>query len=138
MKNYINSFLIPYENEAFISRIRINIPGLHNLSNIMGAILTCRELGLSFEQIINTLPKLSTPKRRFEFLGSWKSRYVFDDYAHHPSEIQATLSMAKSIINSQTNLKIINTLFSLRHQLKKSLLIKLLPKNEKFFFFLKQ
>jgi UDP-N-acetylmuramate--alanine ligase len=76
------------------------MPGLHNLSNAMAAIAACRLEGLTFNQIEKGLTDLQPPGRRFDFRGSWKGRHVVDDYAHHPSEVRATLSMARLMISS--------------------------------------
>ena len=89
-----------YENEKLIDQIKIPIPGLHNLSNLLGSIAACRLAGLEFREIYTCINKIKTPQRRFEFRGMWNGRYIVDDYAHHPTEIKATLSMAKLMIDS--------------------------------------
>ena len=90
-----------YENGNFIEQITIPIPGLHNLSNSIGAIAACRAEGMPFEKIKKGLSLLKAPKRRFEFRGIWKDRLIVDDYAHHPSEIRATVDLAKVIIETK-------------------------------------
>ncbi len=89
-----------YEKNELIGRITLPMPGLHNLSNAMAAIAACRLEGLTFNQIEKGLTDLQPPGRRFDFRGSWKGRHVVDDYAHHPSEVRATLSMARLMISS--------------------------------------
>jgi len=84
-----------------MGQITLPMPGLHNLSNAMAAIAACRmEAGLSFEQLKQGLADLQPPGRRFDFRGSWKDRQIVDDYAHHPSEVRATLAMARLMVTS--------------------------------------
>ncbi|MFL0730013.1 MAG: UDP-N-acetylmuramate--L-alanine ligase [Prochlorococcus sp.] len=90
-----------YEQGELIGQITLPMPGLHNLSNAMAAIAACRlEAGLSFEQLKQGLADLQPPGRRFDFRGSWENRQIVDDYAHHPSEVRATLAMARLMVNS--------------------------------------
>ncbi len=90
-----------YEQETFISEITIPIPGIHNLSNAIGAIAGCRIAGIPFKKIKNILCKMTAPERRFEIKGIWDNKIIIDDYAHHPSEIRATISMARLMIESK-------------------------------------
>ncbi len=89
-----------YEKGLKIGQITLPIPGLHNLSNAISAIAACRLKGIPYEILEKNISYLKTPGRRFEFRGIWKGRQVFDDYAHHPSEVNATLKMARLIIES--------------------------------------
>ncbi len=93
-----------YENEEFIGRITIPLPGLHNLSNALGAIAICRKAGIKFDQLKEFLTQINTPKRRFDFKGIWEGKQIIDDYAHHPSEIKATISMARLMINKNESI----------------------------------
>ncbi len=93
-----------YEKGTFMDEIKIPIPGIHNLSNSMGAIAAIRSAGINFIEIKECLKHLKSPKRRFEFKGSWEGRQLIDDYAHHPSEIRETISMARLIINSKASI----------------------------------
>ncbi len=90
-----------YEKGELIDKITISIPGLHNLNNTVAAIAACRTYGLSFLQIKKELCKLESPKRRFEFKGVWNNRQIVDDYAHHPTEVRETISMARLLMNSK-------------------------------------
>ncbi len=90
-----------YESGKLIDKIKINIPGLHNLNNAIGAIAACRISGINFSEIKNKLHLLKTPKRRFEFKGIWNERQVVEDYAHHPNEVKETISMARLIVNKK-------------------------------------
>ena len=90
-----DKFIVNYfERGVFIDQIEILIPGVLNLSNTIGAIGACRILGISFKEIKNSLHLLKTPARRFELKGTWKGRQIIDDYAHHPTEIDATIEIA--------------------------------------------
>jgi len=97
-----------YENGDFIDTLTIPVPGLHNLSNITAAIAASRMIGVSFKEIKKNIKSLELPKKRFEFRGEFKQRIIYDDYAHHPNEIKATISLAKLFIednnkNEKTN-----------------------------------
>ncbi len=89
-----------YEKENYLGKIIFPMPGLHNLSNCMGAIAASRLAGLSFEEIKQNITYIKNPKRRFEYQGTWQGRQIVDDYAHHPSEVLATLRMARLMVNS--------------------------------------
>ncbi len=90
-----------YEKGKLVDQISIPIPGLHNLSNAIGAIATCRLAGMTFNELKQGIRKLKSPKRRFEFIGLWNDRIIVDDYAHHPSEIEAAISMAHLTIKTK-------------------------------------
>ncbi|ABX07953.1 UDP-N-acetylmuramate--L-alanine ligase [Prochlorococcus marinus] len=92
-----------YEKETFLGEITVPLPGLHNLSNAVGAIAACRLAGLSFSELKNSLKDIKPPNRRFDFKGQWQGRQIVDDYAHHPSEINATIETARLMINTKTN-----------------------------------
>ena len=93
-----------YEQGIFIDLIKIPIPGIHNLSNTIAAIAACRRAGIIFENIKKGIEKLQLPGRRFDYKGLWKNRLIVDDYAHHPSEIDAAISMASLMINTKNNI----------------------------------
>ncbi len=94
-----------YENGKFIDMINIPIPGLHNLSNITAAIAASRMVGISFEKIKKNIKSLTLPKKRFEFRGKLNQRIIYDDYAHHPNEIKATINLARLFIRDKNNKK---------------------------------
>lgn len=89
-----------YEKEKLVGEINLPISGEHNLSNAIAAIAACRLNGLEFEKINGVISNLKPPDRRFHFRGDWNGRQVVDDYAHHPSEINATISIARLIIKT--------------------------------------
>ncbi len=92
-----------YERGKFIDMINIPVPGLHNLSNITAAIAACRMVGVSFKEIKKNTESLELPKKRFEFRGELNQRIIYDDYAHHPNEIKATIKLARLFIKDKNN-----------------------------------
>ncbi len=93
-----------YEQGKFIDIIKVPIPGIHNLSNTIAAISACRTTGINFNDIKKGIQSLQLPSRRFDYKGLWKNRIIVDDYAHHPSEVDATISIASSIIKTKNNI----------------------------------
>ena len=81
-----------YENGNFIDTLTIPVPGLHNLSNVTAAVAASRMIGVSFKEIKKNIKSLELPKKRFEFRGELNRRIIYDDYAHHPNEIKATIN----------------------------------------------
>lgn len=79
-----------------LGALALAIPGLHNVKNALAACAVATELGVDFNGIAKSLSTFGGVKRRFEVVGEKQGITVIDDYAHHPSEIRATLSAAKS------------------------------------------
>ena len=80
-----------------IGRIELSIPGKHNVYNGLAAVAVSYEMGVSFDGIKDAIEKFTGAGRRFEFLGQYGGFMLADDYAHHPTEIKATLSAAKEL-----------------------------------------
>lgn len=78
-----------------LGQLELNVPGMHNISNAMAAIVVGRIAGLDFEAIAKALKDFSGVHRRFELLGNVSGINVVDDYAHHPTEVKATLRAAQ-------------------------------------------
>ncbi|MFY8148868.1 MAG: UDP-N-acetylmuramate--L-alanine ligase [Prochlorococcaceae cyanobacterium] len=76
------------------------LAGRHNLSNAAAALAACRLQGVSFAELRQAVEQLQAPGRRFDYRGTWSGRLVVDDYAHHPSEVSATLAMARLMVSS--------------------------------------
>ena len=74
----------------------LNVPGRHNVHNAIGVIALANELGIPFEKIAASLRKFEHARRRFEIKYSSDRFLLVDDYAHHPTEISATLRTARS------------------------------------------
>lgn len=79
---------------AYIKKI-IKIPGQHNVLNALAAAKVGEILGIRFSDILHALSRFKGAWRRFEFKGMLNGAYVFDDYAHHPREIKATIQAAR-------------------------------------------
>ena len=79
-----------------LGEIKLNVPGLHNIKNAMAAIGIGMELGIDFPQIKTALESFTGVYRRLELKAEIDGVMVVDDYAHHPTEVQATLSALKS------------------------------------------
>lgn len=77
--------------------ISMHIPGHHNVLNGLAAFGVCYDMGVSADGIKDALEKFTGAGRRFEFLGEYNGFVLADDYAHHPTEIKATLSAAKHL-----------------------------------------
>lgn len=81
--------------EEELGRISLNIPGRHNVLDAMACIVTGLTMGVPFEKIAEGLAAFHGAKRRFQTKGRINGIWVVDDYAHHPTEIAATLKAAK-------------------------------------------
>ena len=79
----------------FLGRVQMGLIGRHNVSNALPAIALALKYGVSMETVIEALPSFTGTRRRFEYKGTLGGITVYDDYAHHPTEIRATLSSAK-------------------------------------------
>ncbi len=79
-----------------LGQIRLSIPGKHNVYNALATLIACLEAGLSFADIAGAITNFRGAKRRFQVLEEVNDILVIDDYAHHPTEIQATIAAAKA------------------------------------------
>ena len=89
-----------YEAGSLVGGLELPLPGRHNLSNAAAALAACRLEGVPFAALREAVASLRPPGRRFDFRGDWHGRLVVDDYAHHPSEVAATLGMARLMLES--------------------------------------
>lgn len=85
------------KNGEKIISIEMHIPGRHNVLNGLAAFAVCYDMGVPAEGIKDAVQKFTGAGRRFEFLGEYGGFMLADDYAHHPTEIRATLSAAKEL-----------------------------------------
>lgn len=90
----IGSFDLYYKGR-FIDRVKLNVIGIHNISNSLPAIGLALEVGIPFDVIKRALLSFKNSKRRFEYKGEIGGITVIDDYAHHPTEVRATLTAAR-------------------------------------------
>jgi UDP-N-acetylmuramate--alanine ligase len=84
-----------YENGTLLGILELLVPGLHNISNALAVVAVGRHIGLDFYKIAEALSTFKGAQRRFQLIGIEKEVQVVDDYAHHPSEIRATLKAAR-------------------------------------------
>ena len=83
------------ERGQVLGRISVGLLGKHNLSNVLAAISVARHVGVEWQAIAESLPDFVGASRRFEIKGVQKGITFVDDYAHHPSEVIATLASAR-------------------------------------------
>lgn len=86
-----------YKDNTYIIDINLNINGYHNIYNSLAAFALAHEYIFDINIIKNAIEKYHGVGRRFEYLGKYKGAYIYDDYAHHPSEIKTTLESVKSV-----------------------------------------
>ncbi|MEB3052192.1 UDP-N-acetylmuramate--L-alanine ligase [Mycolicibacter sp. MYC123] len=79
--------------------MRLSVPGRHMALNALGALLAAIEVGAPLDAVLDGLAGFDGVRRRFELVGSGGSVRVFDDYAHHPTEIAATLHAVRALLN---------------------------------------
>jgi len=79
-----------------MGKVRLKVPGLHNVYNALATIAVGLDLSVSFEQIAGALLEFRGAERRFQIKGESGGILVVDDYGHHPTEIKATLEAARS------------------------------------------
>lgn len=84
-----------WERGQYLGQLEVRIPGSHNISNALAAVAIGRKLGLEFTPIADAIASFTGAKRRFENKGSANGITFIDDYAHHPSELKATLAAAR-------------------------------------------
>jgi UDP-N-acetylmuramate--alanine ligase len=96
LKDFASTFRIYYRGQQLGEAI-LSVPGEHNVHNAIGVIALASELGISFDKITTSLRKFQHARRRFEIKYDSRRFLLVDDYAHHPTEIRATLKTAKAI-----------------------------------------
>lgn len=100
-KNIIfNDFETEFEvckKDEFLEKIKLIIPGMHNVYNALGIIAILDNLGFKISEIKKYFEEFSGMGRRFQQVADVKGIKIIDDYAHHPSEIKSTLSAVKNV-----------------------------------------
>jgi UDP-N-acetylmuramate--alanine ligase len=81
----------------FLGELALGVPGVHNISNALGAAALAIEIGVPFSKIAEALESFRGARRRFEIKLQNEDYTVVDDYGHHPTEIKATLETARSL-----------------------------------------
>jgi UDP-N-acetylmuramate--alanine ligase len=88
-------FQVVHAQRGELGFLEVPMPGRHNVNNALAAVAVGLALGLEFEPIAAALAGFGGVHRRFERLGVWHGAQVVDDYAHHPTEVTATLQAAR-------------------------------------------
>ena len=94
----IGSFFRVTWQGVVLGEVALNIPGKHNVLNATAALGAGIALGLNPNQLILGLSKFQGVRRRFELKGTVNGVRVFDDYAHHPTEVSATIATARDVV----------------------------------------
>ncbi|MBQ1961652.1 MAG: UDP-N-acetylmuramate--L-alanine ligase [Clostridia bacterium] len=84
------------KNGAYLTTLEMHVPGRHNILNGLAAFAVCERMGVEPAGIAEAVTSFTGAGRRFEFLGNYGFTLA-DDYAHHPTEIKATLTAAKEL-----------------------------------------
>jgi UDP-N-acetylmuramate--alanine ligase len=96
LRDFASVFCV-YRHGKKLGQATLNVPGLHNVQNALGVVALASELAIPFNKIAASLRKFEHARRRFEIKYASKRFLLVDDYAHHPTEIRATLKAAKSV-----------------------------------------
>ena len=95
LQNFSSRFSV-LRHGQLLGEITLQVPGAQNVSNALGVVALATELGIGWNQIVSALADFRGASRRFEVKYRSADYMVVDDYAHHPTEIKATLAAAKN------------------------------------------
>lgn len=90
------AYFTPVYHGKALPSLQLNVPGRHNISNALSVIALCLEMKFPWEEIAEGLSKFGGADRRFQYKGMFHGATVIDDYAHHPTEITASLTAAQN------------------------------------------
>ncbi len=93
----LNSSFDFYKKNEFLGKINLQIPGLHNIYNALAVLSVLDNLKFKFGEYFKYFSEFSGMGRRFQLVANDKGIKIIDDYAHHPREIQSTLSAVKNV-----------------------------------------
>ncbi len=100
LQRFSTEFTLVVEGKK-IDRWTLKVPGIHNVQNSLAAIAVARQLDIGLDSIKQGLYEFSGVHRRLEKIGEKSEIVVFDDYAHHPTEIQVTLKVLRNAFPKQ-------------------------------------
>ncbi len=86
-----------YRGADLLGHVNLRQPGRHNIQNATGAAAMALELGIGFADVAAALHTFPGAHRRMEFLGVYQGAAVYDDYAHHPTKVRATIEAAREL-----------------------------------------
>ncbi len=87
-----------FHKEESMGELDLAVPGVHNALNALAACIACHQAGVPWEKCLSGVNSYSGVDRRFQWIGEVGDIKVFDDYAHHPTEIAATVAAVQDII----------------------------------------
>jgi UDP-N-acetylmuramate--alanine ligase len=91
------AFLFDYEGSVNLCGLELHLPGFHNVNNAVAAITVALHMGMDGSMIRERLSSYRGVKRRFEYILKRKDLVYIDDYAHHPSEIEALIESVRKL-----------------------------------------
>lgn len=91
----LTTFAEIYFDNKHLGQLELGVPGRHNINNAMAAVVIGLSLGLEFADIAAALKSFKGVGRRFQLMGQVDGATIVDDYAHHPTEVAATLRAAR-------------------------------------------
>ena len=86
-----------YNKNDFLGKVQLKVFGEHNVENSLSVFALLLNIGFSFEDIKNSLMNFTGANRRLDFKGSFNNIKIYDDYAHHPQEIKASIKALKNL-----------------------------------------
>jgi UDP-N-acetylmuramate--alanine ligase len=95
MDKFASEFTVIFEDKI-VGNVKLNVPGIHYACNALAAVCVGLELGVESDVIVKALNSYSGVQRRFQIIDEIKDVLIIDDYAHHPTEISATLTSLKN------------------------------------------
>ena len=95
LQNFSSRFTVLRDGQL-LGEVALEVPGAQNVCNALGVVALATELGIAWNQIVSALAEFRGASRRFEVKYRSADYMVVDDYAHHPTEIKATLAAAKN------------------------------------------
>ena len=90
-----------WHNDTFMTTLHLRVCGIHNVLNALAVLAVCDNWNVDISLAKNGIESFGGVKRRFEKKGEFKGAVIIDDYAHHPTEIQATLNAAKPFVKNK-------------------------------------
>lgn len=87
----------PDGSYSALPEVTLSVPGEHNIVNSLSTIALSRLMGIEMEQVVSALYDFTGTDRRFQYKGKFNGAEIYDDYAHHPTEIAASLAAARTL-----------------------------------------
>lgn len=100
--DFSNSTFDIFYKDEYLTECTLSVPGMHNIYNALSAIALANLFEEDIEKITEEIQNFKGVHRRFEYMGEYNGAIIVDDYAHHPTEIKATLSTTKKLANERT------------------------------------